>query len=94
MKPLLIIARSEAGRKALQTHITESQLLPKLHKIHLRALGWQQEVTSTNPLTLKVSLVKKPLAALVDTDDVKAKIVRAMTANGAVYLTDYEFMVA
>ena len=91
MKSLKIICKTDAGKKAVQQHMSE------FHKARIKKLAFKklvrQEVTSDNPYTFEITITNATYAGLVKPKHFKEEIVEVMLKNGAEEDKDYSIEV-
>lgn len=85
MKSLKIITKTDAGVKALKTHLETTK---KGELRAARVLGYKQEVISLGPFTLMLSL-NWQLQRLIEKDHLTMVINKALENNGAKEGIDY-----
>jgi len=89
MKRCKIIAKTEAGAKAIKQHYKESFKLRLVHKIQFKAMGYKQIIEKLNPYTLVIEITNNYFQMVLDPNDFKKKVKTALKENGAKNNTDY-----
>lgn len=86
---LKIKACSDAGKIAIEQHLEESRKLRRDKRMMFRMLGFTQEITNQDPLTLEIRLSHNHLARMVKPDHLTREIEEAMLKNKACLHSDY-----
>lgn len=92
MRKIKIIARTELGRKAMESHIVESMKQNKKNKTMFKLLGFSQYVTATEPYTIELKIKSNVIGKLLNPVDIISKVKEAITENGALHEIDYDIV--
>jgi hypothetical protein len=93
LKRVTIIAKTQAGKEAIEKHIEESFKVGKIKKTMFKMMGFSQETITQNPLTLKIELSNKHYQALIKPEHFILPIIDALKENGAIKNKDYTIKV-
>ena len=88
----LIVAKSPAGKLALEKHREEKKRQPPHARLMYKSM-FVERVTCPDPYTLEIGVKNKGVGAAIHNDDFKVQIRRAMLANGASEGVDYSLEV-
>lgn len=86
-----IISKTEAGIKAIRTHVNETLKAGKMKRALLKKTGYNQELSSENPLVLTIWATPGSMFSLAKTNHIQEEIDETMKINGATRDIDYYY---
>lgn len=89
MLRIIITAKTEIGKKAIEQHIEDSKKAKAFVKAQWKFAGFDQMVTNENPKTLTVLLKNRKLLKDHFIMAIKGEIQDGLLQNGATWETDY-----
>lgn len=92
MKTIKIIAKTDAGGKAIRQHIEECYKLGNFaHNKAFKLMGYRQELIIGPPITLQIEITNPVYQSLIKPKHMMDEIADAMHQNGAIRDIDYTF---
>lgn len=83
MAKIKVIAKNKRGEKALRQHISETLKMNRLKKSMLKRMGYNQDVTAGDPLTLEIWSKPGSPFDLAKPEHIAEEIEEALKLNGA-----------